>query len=77
MKNERKVQLDKEKREDMMSAIRSYFLNERGEEIGQMASGFFLDFIIDKLAPEFYNQGVMDSQKYMSERVEDMQSLTK
>ena len=60
-----------------MSAIRSYFLNERGEEIGQMASGFFLDFIIDKLAPEFYNQGVMDSQKYMSERVEDMQSLTK
>jgi uncharacterized protein (DUF2164 family) len=34
-----------------------------------------LDFVIDRLAPEFYNQGVLDSCAYMNEKVEDMQSL--
>lgn len=77
MKGKCKVQLEKEKREEMVADIRSYFLNERGEEIGQLASGFILDFIIDRLAPEFYNQGVMDSHRYMGERVEDMLSLMK
>lgn len=34
-----------------------------------------LDFIVEKLAPEFYNQGVGDSAKYMGDRIEDMISL--
>ncbi|NLX48260.1 MAG: DUF2164 domain-containing protein, partial [Euryarchaeota archaeon] len=48
---------------------------ERGEEIGHLAAGMILDFIVEELAPEFYNQGVQDSCAYMNERVEDMQSL--
>jgi uncharacterized protein (DUF2164 family) len=77
MKENDNIKVVKEKREEMINAIKAYFLKERGEEIGQLASGFFLDFIIEKLGPEFYNQGVMDSIKYMSNRVEDMQLLLK
>ncbi|HIH76269.1 MAG TPA: DUF2164 domain-containing protein [Methanomassiliicoccales archaeon] len=75
MKGKERITLEREKREDMVKAIISYFKNERGEEIGQLAAGLFLDLVIEKLAPEFYNQGVLDSCAYMDEKAEDMRSL--
>jgi uncharacterized protein (DUF2164 family) len=73
--NKDKIKLTREKREDMINAIKTYFLNERNEELGDLGSGFILDFIIEKLAPEFYNQGVNDSYKYVGDRLEDMLSI--
>ena len=74
-KDKDKIRLSKEKRDDMLAAIKTYFLTEREEELGDLGSGFILDFIIDKLAPEFYNQGVYDAYKYMEDRVEDVLSI--
>lgn len=71
------VKLAKEKREDLIREIRHYFYTERGEELGELAASLMLDFIQEKLAPEFYNQGVYDSYKYMTERVEDILSIQK
>lgn len=70
-----KIKLSKEKKEEMISAIKNYFINERDEELGNLASSLMLDFIIEELAPEFYNQGVYDSYKYISDRNEDLLSL--
>ncbi|OPX59878.1 MAG: hypothetical protein A4E30_01222 [Methanomassiliicoccales archaeon PtaB.Bin215] len=75
MKQKERIVLEKEKREEMVKAIMYYFKQEREEDIGQLAAGMVLDFVIEKLAPEFYNQGVLDSCAYMDEKVEDMQSL--
>ena len=75
MSSKDRIKLTKEKRDDMISAIKYYFLKEREEEIGDLASNLILDFIIKEIAPEFYNQGVYDSQKYMSDRVEDLLSI--
>ena len=75
MSGHEKIKLTKEQRADMVSAIKRYFRQERGEEIGDLASGILLDFVIEKLAPEFYNQGVNDSHKYMTDRLEDMLAI--
>ncbi len=75
MKGKERIVLEREKRDDMVKAIIAYFKEEREEEIGQLAAGLVLDFVIEKMAPEFYNQGVIDSCAYMNERVEDLQSL--
>ncbi len=72
-----KIKLSKEKKEYMITAIKKYFSDEREEEIGDLASGLFLDFIVEELAVEFYNQGVADSYKYMSERCEDLLLIQK
>lgn len=77
MKNKSKFNLSKEQKEAMVSAIRTYFLEEREEDIGDLAANMMLNFIIDELAPEFYNIGVYDSYKYMSDRVEDLLSIQK
>ncbi|HCJ57344.1 DUF2164 domain-containing protein [Lutispora sp.] len=73
----KKIELSKEKRDHMISLIKNYFLKERGEDLGDLASTMILDFFTDKLAPEFYNQGVYDSYKYFTERIEDLLEIQK
>ena len=59
----------------MLAGIKAFFSSERDEEIGDLAAGLMLDFIIEKLAPEFYNQGVDDAYRYMKESAEDLLSI--
>lgn len=77
MRNKDKIKLTKEKREDMISSIKEYFYTEQGEELGDLASSKILNFIIDELALEFYNQGVHDSYKYMNKSIDDLLSIQK
>ena len=72
-----KIKLSKEKRIEMISSIKNYFENERDEQLGDLASGMILDFFIEELAVEFYNQGVWDSHVYMNDRVEDLLGIQK
>lgn len=77
MKNEYLIKVTKERRNDMISDLKDYFSKERDEEIGDLAAGLLLDFILEKLAPAFYNQGVYDSYKYMKDAAEDLMSIQK
>ena len=61
----------------MVTEIKNYFLKDREEEIGDLAAGLMLDFIMGKLAPEFYNQGICDSHQYMHDAAEDLLSIRK
>lgn len=72
-----KIQLNKDKRVFMISAIKEFFLNERDEDLGELAAGFILDFVIDKLADEFYNQGVYDSYRFMNGKTEELLDIIK
>lgn len=73
----KKIELIKEKRENMISLIKDYFLKERGEDLGDLAATLILDFFIEKLAPEFYNQGVYDSYIYFKDKIEDLLEIQK
>ena len=74
---DKKIKISNEKRQDMISSIQTYFLKEREEKLGDLASGLLLDFIIEKLAIEFYNQGVYDSYKFINDRNEDLLEIIK
>ncbi|CAB1242782.1 conserved hypothetical protein [Clostridiaceae bacterium BL-3] len=75
MRGKSKIKLGKETKKDMVDKIKKYFLNAREEELGDLAAGLILEFVIEELAPEFYNQGIYDSYEYMNERVEDLLSI--
>ena len=77
MKNENAIKVTKDQRDEMISAIKQYFLQEREEEIGDLRAGLMLDFILKELAPEFYNQGVSDSYTYLQDMTEDLLSIRK
>ncbi|OEH94016.1 DUF2164 domain-containing protein [Bacillus solimangrovi] len=57
---------------DMLNSIKSYFLNERDEELGDLAAMMILDFFSEEIAPHFYNLGITDAHQYMSEKLEDI-----
>ncbi|WP_125152323.1 DUF2164 domain-containing protein [Clostridium rectalis] len=75
--NKVKIKLNQNQKEDIISSIKEYFSNERDEELGDLAANLILNFIIEEIAPEFYNQGVYDSYKYMTDRIEDILSIQK
>ncbi|HWQ64480.1 MAG TPA: DUF2164 domain-containing protein [Methanospirillum sp.] len=77
MKHEQPITLSKERRNTMISEIKNYYATERDEVIGELAAGMLLDFFMDRLAPEIYNQGVYDSHKYIAEAAEDLLSILK
>lgn len=69
---DKRFKLDKQKKSDMIKSIQAYFLKERDEDLGELAATLILDFFVEELAQEFYNQGVYDAYRYMTTRVEDM-----
>jgi uncharacterized protein (DUF2164 family) len=77
MRKDNSVRLSKERRDEIVDEIKNYFLKEREEEVGDLAAGLILDFILEKIAPEFYNQGVSDSHTYMQDAAEDLLSIRK
>lgn len=72
-----RFKISREKRAEMVALIKDYFLTERQEDLGDLAATLILDFFAERLAPEFYNQGVYDSYRYVSRLVEDILSLQK
>jgi uncharacterized protein (DUF2164 family) len=75
MKNKVPIKVTKERRSEMIAEIKNFFLKEREEEIGDLAAGIILDFILEKIAPELYNQGVDDSYRYIKDAAEDLLSI--
>ncbi len=71
------LELKKEKREELIGLIQDYHLKETGEELGHLGAEIMLDFIIEKIAPTFYNQGVTDAYKYLEEKIGDVLELQK
>lgn len=71
------IKIPKDKRQEMVAHIQDFFQKERDEEIGDLAAGIILDFFIDKLGPEIYNQGVNDSYNYLNDRIIDVLGLQK
>jgi len=70
-----RLELTKEQKEEAVKEIIHYFSSERDQEIGNLAALLFLKFITEKIGPYYYNKGVMDAQKYMADRVEDLYGL--
>jgi uncharacterized protein (DUF2164 family) len=73
----KKIELPKEIKKQIVEDIKTYFYDEREEEIGDLGAGLLLDFIIEEIGPVLYNQGIRDAHSYLSERLEDLYGLEK
>lgn len=64
--------LDRETRIEGVRRIRAYFERERGEVLGELAAGFFLDFVAEELGPVFYNAGLADAQALLARFIDSL-----
>lgn len=67
--------LSREEKEPMIAEIKGFFLEQRDEEIGDLGALLLLDFFADKLAPFFYNRGIIAAKAMLAQKLEDLHEL--
>lgn len=68
------TRIPQEQLDALVRNLQGYFLDERGEEIGELAARNLLDFMEKQLGPLIYNQAVADARTVVlqqAERIED------
>lgn len=65
----------------VISHIQHYFLEQRGEELGNLAAENLLDFMLKEIAPYIYNLAIEDARGVAAQRMisleEDLYALEK
>lgn len=69
------IELPKDTTESLVASIKLYFLEERGEEIGDLQAGFLLEFFLKEAGPSIYNKAVRDTQTYLARIADDLDSV--
>lgn len=62
--------LEREDRLRLVSDLQAWFLEERGEKIGDLAADLLVEFVQEKAARHWYNRGVLDAQAMARDRLE-------
>lgn len=67
------LKLTKEQQDDAIRTIQSYFEEERGEELGDLAAWGVLDLFMTQLAPYIYNQAISDARTTTNQRMASLE----
>lgn len=71
---EEMITLSDEERQEMLERIKTFFRDEREEEIGIIASGDVLDFFVGVLGKSFYNKALDDAWMWFRKMNDNMES---
>ncbi|MDE2934435.1 MAG: DUF2164 family protein [Chloroflexota bacterium] len=59
--------IDARRRRAMVRELQAWLLEERDEDVGELAAGFLLDFVLDLAGPDLYNAALTDAAKAFRE----------
>ena len=72
--------IDARRRRAMVRELQAWLLEERDEDVGELAAGFLLDFVLDLAGPDLYNAALTDAAKAFREHADivdaELASLT-
>lgn len=66
------IELSKEARQEAVASLQRYFQENLEQEIGNLATGALLNFILEEIGPSIYNKGVADAQERMQARISEL-----
>tara|TARA_A200000113_G_scaffold223116_1_gene238035 strand:+ start:129 stop:365 length:237 start_codon:yes stop_codon:yes gene_type:complete len=66
------ITLEKTIKETVVRELQNYFDSELNVELGQFDGEFLLDFIIEKVGPAVYNQGIADARAVLERRIQSI-----
>lgn len=67
-----KIEFTKEEKEMMVRKVQLYFREELEQDIGSFDSEFLIDFFSEEMGAFFYNRGLYDAEKAISEKVAEI-----
>ena len=66
------IQIDELRRATLLARIQGFFREEFDEELSEFRAAALLDFFLEALGPQVYNQAVQDARGFMLRRLEDL-----
>ena len=66
------IELDDARRERLTASLRGFFREEFDEELSAFRSEQILDFFLQALGPQVYNQAVQDARGFMQRSLDDL-----
>ena len=68
------IKLLDEKEKKIIESIKLYLEENMDLKIGDSKAGLLLDYILKEIGPIVYNQALEDAQKYMMEKLNELDS---
>jgi uncharacterized protein (DUF2164 family) len=68
------IELTKEVEKALTASIRRYVSENMDNEIGELQASLFLKYCLEEIAPCVYNSAISDAQRYLQERVSDLEN---
>ncbi len=62
--------IDARRRRAMVRELQTWLLEERDEDVGELAAGFLLDFVLDLAGPDLYNAALTDAARAFREHAD-------
>lgn len=73
--------IDARRKRAMVRELQTWLQDERDEDVGELAAGFLLDFVLDLAGPDLYNAALTDAAKAFREHADiveaELASLTR
>ena len=66
------IELSKESKQEAITSLQRYFKENMEDEIGNIAAGALLQFILEEIGPCIYNKAIADAQERMQMRVSEL-----
>ncbi len=66
------IELPKDTRDALTRALSGYLKSELDLEVTGFDAVFLLDFLIERLGPHFYNQGLADAQAILAKKADEI-----
>jgi uncharacterized protein (DUF2164 family) len=67
-----RIELSDQRRGNLVRALKAYFTDNFDEPLSDFRAEGLLDFFVEQLGPQVYNQGVRDARGYMLEKLGDL-----
>ena len=67
------IKLPKENKDQIITQIKIFFEEERGEPIGDLAADLLLDFMIKEIGPSIYNQAIADARTLLNQKLSQVE----
>ena len=67
------IKLSEERRSELVLRLRGFFLEQFEEELSDFRAEHLLDFVLEALGPQVYNQAVQDARAVMQRKLDDLE----
>ncbi|QBG35716.1 DUF2164 domain-containing protein [Litorilituus sediminis] len=67
-----KIEFSTQEKEQLVTKIQDYFVDELDQDIGQFDAEFLLDFFAKEVGGYFYNRGLFDAQEIVRNKLDNV-----